>query len=143
MNTTTVLITLTIVAGLVALFALLAWIYRRSAPHPGAEPKPARRVPDPALPEIQTRAMERLLSLPHFRRILDGSVFDYYRGTRLEICDCKQIPYPHLVLDYGGKQRVAFETAGGLEHYVAVQEAVAALLILGSNNVPSLSTEDR
>ena len=140
---TTVLITLTIVAGLAVLIAILAWIYRRSTPKPAAEPEPPRHVIDPALPEIQARAVERLLSLPHFRRILDGSVFDYYRGASLDTCDCTKLPYPHLILHYGGKQSVVFETAPALEQYVAVQEAVAAMLMGGMKNSPSPLKEDR
>ena len=134
------LITAAIVAVLAALIAGFAFTYRRSAHKP--EAKPQRPVPDdPALPEIQTKAMERLLSLPHFRRILDGSLFDYYQGARLETCDCTKLPYPHLTLDYGGKLGVVFETASGLEHYVAVQEAVAAMLMVGMNSSASSAKE--
>jgi len=140
---TTALMTLIIVVGLVVLIVILAWIYRRSTPKPAAEPEPPRHVIDPALPEIQARAVERLLSLPHFRRILDGSVFDYYRGASLDTCDCTKLPYPHLILHYGGKQSVVFETASALEQYVAVQEAVAAMLMACINYAHQAATEDR
>ena len=137
-----ILITLGVVATLAA---LSLWIYRRCKPKPEAtvEIELPPRVTDPALPDIQNRAVERLLRLSHFRRILDGSLFDYYQGARLETCDCTKLPYPHLTLDYGGKLGVLFETAGALEHYVAVQEAVAAMLTSGINQFPSPAPEDR
>lgn len=126
---TSVFIPLLIIASFSALIGTIAWVYRRPSPVPDA--LPLRAITDPAPPEIQERAVARLLRLPHFRRILDGSVFDYHRGASLEICDCPRLPYPHLILQYGGQQSVVFETAGALEQYVAVQEAVAELLRTG------------
>lgn len=136
-----VLVTLSIITALAALISVIAFVSLRSSPKPEAEPR--RPVTDPALPEIRDQAISRLLSLPHFRRILDGTIFDYYRGARLETCDCEQLPYPHLILDYGGKQSVVFETSGALEQYVAVQEAVAASLMTGMNSGPSSGAESR
>ena len=100
-------------------------IYRRSPIEPEVRPL----VSDPALPEIRERAVGRLLNLPHFRRILDGSLFDYCSGASLRTCTCEALPYPHLILDYGRKRSVVFETAGALEQYVAVQEAIGRLLM--------------
>jgi len=128
MNASVLMTLATVFAIAIALLAWLRWPAVQSAA------SVQRPVPDdPALPEIQALATDRLLRLPHFRRILDGSLFDFYRGTRLTICDCTKPPYPHLTLDYGGKQMLAFESAGGLEHYVAVQEAVAAMLVLSGD----------
>ena len=112
---------------------------RPSVPRQVSLPPP---VSDPALPKFQTQAVERLLSLPHFRRLLDGCIFDFYRGAWLEICTCRQLAHPHLILHYGGKQSLVFESADGLSQYVAVQEAVAAQLALG-NIAPSSATGER
>lgn len=136
---TSVFISLLIIASFAALIGTIVWICRRPSPVPDALPLRAKS--DPASPEIQERAVARLLRLPHFRRILDGSVLDFHRGAYLELCDCQRLPYPHLIVHYGGKQSVVFETAGALEQYVAVQEAVAASLSTGLNSSPSPVTE--
>ncbi len=92
-------------------------------------------VPDPAVPEIPAQAVDRLLDLPHFHRLPSGALFDHYRGTLLETCDCRQFHYPHLTLYYGAQRTLAFETARALDRYVAVQEAVAGLLPLGGDHL--------
>ena len=93
-------------------------------------PKPRYEVvADPAVPEIQDRALERLAQLPHFRRLRDGSLHDYFRGSRLSRCTCSDLPFPHLLLKYGDKHTIAFETTAGLYHYIACQENIAALLV--------------
>lgn len=138
---TSILIPLLVIAALAFLIGMVAWVCLRPSPMPEALLLPA--ITDPALPEIQERAVARLLRLPHFRRILDGSVFDYHCGASLEICDCQRLPYSHLIVHYGGKQSVVFKTAGALEQYVAVQEAVAASLMIGLNSSPSPVTEGR
>ncbi|MFA6310999.1 MAG: hypothetical protein WCV99_11135 [Sterolibacterium sp.] len=136
-----VLITLLIITVSVLLIGMIAWVCL--PPSFKAEALPLPAITDPALPEIQERAILRLLRLPHFRRILDGTVFDYYRGACLEVCECQRLPYPHLILNYGGQQSVVFQTAGALEQYVAVQETVAASLRTGVNSSPSPVTEGR
>lgn len=123
MDTPSLMLTSAVLTILIAAIIALSW-HSKSAP--GPDPLPP--VSDPALPEIQKQLVERLSQLPHFRRILDGSLFDYYRGARLHICTCEQLPYPHLLLTYGPKQGIVFQSAGALEHYVAVQEAVAVVL---------------
>ena len=92
---------------------------------------------DPALSDRQDQAKARLLALPHFRRQVDGSLVDLYQGARLLSCDCAQLPYPHLVLDTGGREGIALGSERALEQYVAVQEAVAAMLNGGRVNLPS------
>ncbi|MBI5923609.1 MAG: hypothetical protein HY847_18420 [Betaproteobacteria bacterium] len=117
------------IASFALLTGMIAWVCLRPSPQAEALPLPA--ITEPVLPDIQERAIARLLRLSHFRRILDGSVFDYHCGASLEICDCQQLPYPHLILPYGDKQSVVFETADALEQYVVVQETVAELLRTG------------
>ena len=129
------LIIIAIVVLAVTLIGLILFVWLRPTPAPVTAPR--RFVTDPALPAIQDAAIARLLQLPQFRRVLDGGLFDYYRGACLESCDCTRLPYPHLLLSYGGGQGVLFETAGSLEHYVSVQERVAATLMAGT--VPSAS----
>lgn len=124
----TILIALMLIAGLIVLVALFRLIDRRPASDAAATPQ-GSSTNDPALPEVQTRAVERLLRLPHFRRILDGSLFDFYQGARLKVCDCDKLAYPHLLIEYSDNQGLIFETAAALEHYVEVQEAVSAMLM--------------
>ena len=99
------------------------------------------RIPDPVLadgnvlPDRQDQAKARLLALPHFRRQVDGSLVDLFQGARLLSCDCAKLPYPHLVLDTGGREGIALVTEGALEQYVAVQETVAAMLSGGRVNL--------
>lgn len=135
-----ILITLFVIAAFTFLIGMTVWGLRRSSPQ--TEAAPPRAILDPAGPEIQDQAIVRLLRLPHFRRIMDGSVFDYRRGARLAVCDCNKLPYPHLLLDYGSKLGVVFATAGALEHYVAVQEAVAAMLTAGMNHTQPPTTDE-
>ncbi len=125
---------------LVIVFSIIAFASRCRSPEPA--PPPKRIVPDPALPAIQDQAVSRLLRLPQFRRTLDGALFDYYRGACLALCTCKDLPYPHLNLSYGDKMGVAFETAGALEHYVAVQEKVGALLNGGAPTHRSVDSSE-
>ena len=128
-----VLVALAIIGVLAALLSLRAWIHRRGTPDPDAAAAAAAidlppAVSDPAGPDLEDRAVARLLTLPHFGRIAEGSIVDYYGGGRLTSCNCPKLPYPHLVLDTGGRQGMAFYTASALDQYVAVQEAVAAML---------------
>ena len=133
-----ILITLAVIAGLVFAMAAILWL-RTPEPEPKAIPElPA--VADPALPELQDQAVARLLRLPHVRKILDGSLFDYYRGARLHVCQCRRLSYPHIELDYGGKMGLLFQSAGALAQYVTVQEAIGALLRSpGPDHAPGIS----
>ena len=134
-----ILATILIVVAVSAMVGLL--VYVCCSPDPAPEAPPPRFVTDPALPTIQDRAIARLLRLPHFRRTLGGALFDYYRGAHLETCTCKQLPYPHLQVTYGGKQGALFETAGALEQYVSLQEMVGAMLLAGRSSPASPSPE--
>ena len=104
--------------------SLLIYIVKQ----PQVKPSVLPPVSDPALPEIRERAVERLICLPHFRSIRDGSLFDYRSGASLRTCTCEALPYPHLILKYGQQQGIVFETAGALDQYVSVQEATGRLL---------------
>ena len=140
MNTNDLILLLCILAFAVLLGGIV--LACRRAPPPPQEP-PSRPVADPALPAIQAQAVARLLRLPHFRRIPDGSLVDFYCGSRLTVCECKQLPYPHLVVRYGDALGVALESAGALEQYVAVQEAIAPALVFGVNLFHSPAAEER
>ncbi|MBI5920480.1 MAG: hypothetical protein HY847_02385 [Betaproteobacteria bacterium] len=123
---------LAIIAVVVSLIGILILGYRRYKSR-ACTPTLTLRPADPALPELQERAVFRLLRLPHFCLMLDGTLFDFFRGACLETCRCKKLPYPHLMLFYGGEQTVVFQTARALEQYVALQETVAELLKRGGH----------
>lgn len=130
------LVTLVIIVALVSLVGTLMMHNRRPAAgtSPVAEPSvsPVSAIglylTDPAPPALQDGAVGRLQRLPHIRRLVDGTLLDYYRGSRIETCQCQHIPYPHLVVCYGDKRNIALATASALEQFVAMQEAIGALL---------------
>ena len=78
------LIALAIIGGLAGLMSGRAWIHRRSESNSKAraEAPVPRLVSDPAGPDLQARAVARQLALPHFGRIVDSSLVDYYGGIR-------------------------------------------------------------
>lgn len=133
------LVTLVIIVALVSLVGTLMMHNRRPAAvaPPVAEPSVSSvssvglYLTDPAPPAVQDGAVGRLLRLPHIRRLVDGTLLDYYRGIRIETCQCQQFPYPHLVVCYGEQCNIALATASALEQYVAVQEAIGAWLDQG------------
>ncbi|MBI5921292.1 MAG: hypothetical protein HY847_06535 [Betaproteobacteria bacterium] len=140
MNTNDLILLLCVLAFAVFLGGIVPACRRSPV---ASEALPSRSVTDPVLPAIQAQAVARLIRLPHFRRIPDGSLVDFYCGSRLTVCGCKQLPYPHLVVQYGDALAVAFESDGALEQYVAVQEAIAPALIFGVNLFHSTAAEDR
>lgn len=87
-------------------------------------------MPDAASPEEQHAALQRLGNLPHMRRLRDGTLFDYCRGSIIEPCDCGQYGPFHLVVRYGKgrKHDIALVSRSALGQYVALQEAIAAKL---------------
>ena len=50
---------------------------------------------------IQKRAIERLLALPQFRELLDGTLIDWSTGAVIRPCDCNQTSQPHMMVKWG------------------------------------------
>ncbi|MCX7176023.1 MAG: hypothetical protein NT159_19285 [Proteobacteria bacterium] len=92
---------------------------------PSPEFPDPRLIADPSYPHEQQAALEKLVALPHFRRLLNGNVVDLLAGTRIERCGCKEYANPHLVLNYSAGNRIALVTRASLEQYVALQQALA------------------
>jgi len=130
--TTETIVLVAIFAAIAVLIGVIAVSVCRTRQEPERAAHPL--VLDPALPDVQAQMIERLVRLPHVRRLRDGSVFDYFRGARLYTCRCSQLSYPHLILSYGRKSSVVFEAAGSLAHYVSVQESIARLLATGTGS---------
>lgn len=84
-------------------------------------------IADAASAEEQQAAIEHLASLPHFRKLRDGSLFDYLQGSRIMPCRCGDgLPF-HLMVRYGKGWRhgIALVSRGALTQYLSVQDAVA------------------
>lgn len=119
-----------VLAGLMTFLAAgLAWLVRKIFFTPETVPEP-ETLPDAATREEQEAAFAHLASLPHVRRLSDGTLFDYLRGSCIRPCDCGRDSAFHLLVQYGEGRRhgIALVTRGALAQYVAVQDALAAVL---------------
>lgn len=99
------------------------------AVYPGIDPV------DYATSDEQQTALDRLSQLPQFHRLLDGTLVEWGSGVRVAPCDCSLPPVPHLMISWGPKWKQGIVTKSGLDHYVAFQERVAAVL-LSSRQAP-------
>lgn len=119
-----------VLAGLMTfLAAALVWLVREIFFASETVPEP-ETLPDAATREEQEAAIAHLASLPHVRRLSDGSLFDYLRGSCIRPCGCGRDSAFHLLVQYGEGRRhgIALVTRGALAQYVAVQDALAAVL---------------
>lgn len=94
----------------------------------GQETEAVEPIPDAASAEEQQAALEQLASLPQFRRLDDGTVFDYLQGNTVSPCRCGQYSPFHLLVNYGKGRRhaIALVTRSALAQYLAVQTAVGS-----------------
>jgi len=46
-------------------------------------------------------ALGRLLELPQFCRLMDGTIIDWVSGAQITLCDCRELPSPHLMVSWG------------------------------------------
>lgn len=111
------------------LAAAFVWLVREIFFTREAVPEP-ETLPDAATREEQEAALAHLASLPHMRRLSNGTLFDYLRGACIRPCGCGRDSAFHLLVQYGEGRRhgIALVTRGALAQYVAVQDAVAAVL---------------
>jgi len=86
------------------------------------------KFPDAASAEEQEEALSRLASLPHFRQLEDGTLFDYLRGIQVKRCRCEEYSPFHLLVSYGKghRNKIGLVSREALAQFVVVQEAVAA-----------------
>lgn len=96
----------------------------KDTPYPGIDPS------EYASTAEQQAALDRLATLPQFRRLANGTLTEWGSGASLTHCDCRLPPHPHLMVSWGPKRTQAIVSRQGLAHYVAYQERVANVLLM-------------
>lgn len=141
-DSTTSIVVLTLLCTFIGL-AAIALIYtlgqsagradRRCDDGPAA-PADAALFPDPLAMEAITQAEAHLESLPHFRRLSDGTLIDLLSGAILAPCTCRPGVHPHRRLRYGERNTIILARQSALAKYVALQDRIAAALPHGERS---------
>lgn len=103
-----------------------------------------RPIADAATSREQQATLAQLASLPQFRQLPDGSLFDYVQGGNVTVCRCGQYSPLHLKVRYGKGRRhaIALVSRGALAHYLAVQTAIARVLMPPTAEASLISTKE-
>lgn len=87
----------------------------------------ADMIPDAATAAEQQAAIDHLAALPHYRKLSDGTLFDYLQGSYVTSCHCGMYSPYHLMVRYGEGRRhaIALVSRSALSQFLALQDAVA------------------